>query len=128
MRLKKADARRIIDEEVTRLGCGFAAAEIKDGPRPGANDLVWWHANTPATERSETRYNLAHLRAYVRIAGSDRLTAVGLPLDRQRRWMDRSVISRLERDGYLAFEPGLYAAFVLTERGRDWLENDQPEI
>lgn len=128
MRLKQAEARRIIDEEVARLGCGFAAAEIKDGPRSGANDLAWWHENTPATERSETRYNLAHLRAYVRIADSDRLTAVGLPLDRQRLWMDRSVISRLERDRYLSFEPGLYAAFALTERGREWLENGQPEV
>lgn len=128
MRLKRTEAKRIIDEETARLGCGFAAFEVKDGLRPGANDLAWWHEHTPAAERSETRYNLAHLRAYVRIAGSDRLTAVGLPLDRQRLWMDRSVISRLERDGYLAFEPGLYAAFALTERGRDWLENGQPEI
>lgn len=128
MRLKQAEARRIINEEAARLGCGFAAAEIKEGPRPGANDLAWWHKNTPAAERSETRYNLAHLRAYVRIADCARLTAVGLPLDRQRLWMDRSVISRLERDGFLAFQPGFYAAFVLTERGLDWLENGQPEI
>lgn len=128
MRLKKAEARRIIDEETARLGCEFAAFEVKDGPRPGANDLKWWHEHTPAAERSETRYNLAHLRAYVRIAGGDVLIAVGLPLDRQRLWMDRSVVSRLERDGYLAFQPGLYSTFVLTERGRDLLENGQPEI
>ena len=128
MPLKRAEAKRILDEETKRLGCSFAGSDVKDGPRPGANDLAWWHEHTPAAERSETRYNLAHLRAYVRIAGSDRLTAGGLPLDRQRLWMDRSVISRLERDGYLAFEPGLYAAFVLTERGRDWLEDGQPEI
>lgn len=128
MPLKRAEAKRILDEETKGLGCSFAASDVKDGPRPGANDLTWWHEHTPAAERSETRYNLAHLRAYVRISGTDRLTAVGLPLDRQRLWMDRSVISRLERDGYLAFEPGLYAAFVLTERGREWLENGQPEI
>lgn|SRR5690242_10221626 len=128
MRLTKVAAKRILDEELARLGCVFAAFEVKNGSRPNANELTWRHEHTPATERSETRYNLAHLRAYVRIAGSDRLTAVGLPLDRQRLWMDRSVISRLERDGYLAFEPGLYATFELTGRGRDWLENGEPEI
>ena len=52
MRLKKVEARRILDEELACLGCGFAAFEVKDGPRPGANELTWWHEHTPATERS----------------------------------------------------------------------------
>ena len=99
-RFKKSDARQIMDEEIARLGLEFAAFEVQDGPRPGANDLDWWHQNTPTSERSETRYNLAHLRAYVRISGSETLPAVGIPLYRRRLWMDRSVISRLERDGY----------------------------
>lgn len=127
MRLKKAEAKQILDEEVARLDCGFAAFEVKDGPRPGANELAWWHERTPASERSETRYNLAHLRAYVRIAG-EQLTAVGIPLERQRLWMDRSVISRLTRDGYLEFVPAMHSAFILTERGRDWLHCGKPEI
>lgn len=127
-RLKKLDARRVIDEELARLGLAFAAFEVKDGPRPGANDLEWWHAHTPAGERAETKYNLAHLRAYVRIAGSEKLPAVGIPLDRQRLWMDRSVISRLQRDGYLEFTPASYSMFSLTEKGRGWMAEGQPEI
>lgn len=127
-RLKKMEAKRIIDDEVARLGLGFAAFEVKDGPRPGSNDLVWWHEHTPAAERADTKYNLAHLRAYVRIAGGESLPAVGIPLDRQRLWMDRSTISRLERDGYLEFIPASYSTFSLTEKGRAWLADGQPEI
>lgn len=127
-RLKKSEARQIIDEELERLGLGFAAFEVKDGFRPGANDLAWWHAHTPARERAETKYNLAHLRAYVLIAGGESLPAGGIPLVQQRLWMDRSVISRLERDGYLQFIPGLHAAFSLTEKGRSWLTNGQTEM
>lgn len=40
-RLRQVEARKIIEEEVARLNVGFAAVEIKDGPRPGANDLAW---------------------------------------------------------------------------------------
>jgi len=127
-RLKKNDARRIIDEEIARLGLGFAAFEVKEGPRPDANDLAWWHERTPITERAETKYNLAHLRAYVRITGGEKLPAVGIPLDRQRLWMDRSVISRLERDGYLEFTCGLHSMFALTDKGREWLVDGRPEI
>jgi hypothetical protein len=62
------------------------------------------------------------------IARGDKLIAGRLPLDRHRLWMDRTVIMRLERDEYLAFELGLCATFVLTDRGRHWFENGQPEI
>jgi len=127
-RLKKTEAKRIVDDEIARVGLGFAAFEVKDGPRPGANNLAWWHQHTPVAERAETRYNLAHLRAYIRIAGGESLPAVGIPLERQRLWMDRSTISRLEREGYLVFSAGLHSTFVLTDKGRDWLSHGQPEI
>jgi len=127
-RLKKSEARQVIDEELERLGLGFAAFEVKDGFRPGANDLTWWHAHTPVAERAETKYNLAHLRAYVRIAREESLPAGGIPLVRQRLWMDRSVISRLERDGYLEFNPALHATFSLTQKGRAWMADGKPEI
>ena len=127
-RFSKADARRIIDEEVALLGLEFAAFEVKDGPRSGANDLDWWHENTPASERADTKYNLAHLRAYLRISGSETLPAVGIPLDRRRLWMDRSVISRLARDGYLDFKPANYSTFSLSEKGRKWIVEGEPKI
>lgn len=127
-RLKKTEAKKIVDEEVERLAVGFAAFEVKDGPRPGANDLAWWHEHTPVNERADTKYNLAHLRAYVRISGSDVLLAVGIPLARQRLWMDRSTISRLTRDGYLEFRQASYSTFSLTEEGRAWLTDGNPEI
>jgi DNA-binding PadR family transcriptional regulator len=38
-------------------------------------------------------------------------------------WMDRSVISRLERDGYLTFVPeGREPWFELTDEGRRYIE------
>lgn len=127
-RLRKMEAKKIVDEEITRLGLGFAAFEVKDGPRPGANDLAWWHEHTPAAERANTKYNLAHLRAYFRIAGSEVLPAVGIPLDRQRLWMDRSTISRLTRDGYLEFVPAVHSTFILTDKGRAWVADGKPEV
>ena len=127
-RLRKMEAKRVLDGEVAALGLSFPAFEVRDGVRPGANDLAWWHEHTPQAERSETKYNLAHLRAYVRIAGGDVLPAGGIPLERQRLWMDRSVISRLERDGYLKFEPAVLSTFALTDRGRKWLDHGEPEI
>lgn len=127
-RLRKMEAKKIVDDEIDRLGLGFAAFEVKDGPRPGANDLAWWHEHTPAAERADTKYNLAHLRAYVRIAGSEVLPAVGIPLDRQRLWMDRSTISRLTRDGYLEFVPAMHSTFILTDKGRAWVADGKSEI
>jgi hypothetical protein len=50
------------------------------------------------------------------------LHARGLFLARRRLWMDRSVISRLERDGMLAFvDHAREPTFVLTEAGHAWI-------
>jgi hypothetical protein len=52
-----------------------------------------------------------------------RLRAAGLFLERRRLWMDRSVISRLDRDGYLRFvEDAREPWFELTEQGRRYIE------
>jgi hypothetical protein len=126
--LRKTEAKKILDEEVARLGVALTAFEVRDGSRPGANDLAWWHEHTPTAERVDTRYNLAHLRAYVRIAGGEVLPAVGIPLNRQRLWMDRSTISRLEREGYLEFKRALYSTFILTDKGRTWVAQGNPEF
>lgn len=103
-RMKQTAAREIITEELQRAGWETASTfTVGDGARPGTENLTWWHENTPENETSETERSIAYLRAYLRIGGP-KLYAGGLFLDRRRLWMDRSVISRLERDGYLAFE------------------------
>ena len=49
--------------------------------------------------------------------------AGGLFLARKRLWMDRSVMSRLERDGYVSFEGSEKSEpwFELTTKGRKWI-------
>ena len=103
-RLKQTEAREILAEELERAGWKTTSTfTVGDGARPRTEKLSWWHENTPENESSETQRSIAYLRAYLRIGGS-KLYAGGIFLDRRRLWMDRSVISRLERDGYLAFE------------------------
>lgn len=125
-RKRASEARRILEEELRNANWDAASAfTVESGARPGAKALGWWHENTPLNESSDTTRNLAYLRAYSRIGG-ERLYAGGLFLDRKRLWMDRSVISRLERDGYLQFcgadktEPW----FELTEQGHNWIADD----
>ena len=118
-RLRENEARAVLLEELDRAGWqSDSAFTVRDGRRPDTEMLAWWHANTPANERSDTARNLAYLRAYQRIARGGQLHAGGLFLDRRRLWMDRSVISRLERDGYLRFEEDAREPwFALTEQG-----------
>jgi hypothetical protein len=128
-RLRKNQAREILLEELSQVGYDVVSAfQIEEGVRPGSTELDWWHENTPSNERSETRRSQAYLRAYVRIAGDLPIYVGGLLLDKKRLWLDRSVISRCERDGYLAFEQGRNAAFRVTDKGREWLEIGEPEI
>lgn len=103
-RIKQTEARKIIAEELERAGWETASTfTLGDGARPATDTLAWWHESTPSNETSETQRSVAYLRAYLRIGG-EKLYAGGIFLDRRRLWMDRSVISRLERDGYLQFE------------------------
>lgn len=126
--IKTAQARQIVEEELSKLGLESPAFQVMDELRPGANELAWWSANTPHNECAETRYNLAHLRAYVRIAGGEKLFAGGIGLHRGRLWMDRSVISRLTREGYLIFTSALHTYFTVTEKGRAWLVDGKPDM
>ncbi len=132
VRLRKTEAFNVLNAELAAVGHNFeggrdtaSSFKVRDGARPGALRLDWWHANTPDNERSDTLRNLAYLRAYHRIGG-ERMYAGGLFLDRQRLWMDRSVMSRLERDGMILFngadtkEPW----FELTDVGRAWTAKD----
>ncbi len=120
-RMRAVEARQTIADELAKAGWDTASTfTVEEGARPGAASLDWWHENTPANESSETLRNLAYLRAYLKIAGEAPLYACGLLLDRRRLWMDRSIMSRLERDGYLTFEGEgkKDPRFALTERGR----------
>ena len=125
-RMKKTAARAILDRHVKHVGLTVISAfQVERTARPDAGDLSWWHQNTPANETSDTVRNRAYLSAYLEIAGREQLTARGLQLDGGRLYMDRSVISRLERDGFLAFvqaREGFFEPFFeLTEKGREWL-------
>jgi hypothetical protein len=125
--LKKGEALKVLKAELEAENWDTTSAfTVRDEPREEGRQLAWWHANTPANESSETARNRAYLKAYLKISGRDRLQARGIRLDRGRLWMDRSVISRLERDGYLRFiekpddehEP----VFELTVAGRSLIE------
>ena len=118
-RLRNTQALAILTEELAKVDWPAASAfTLKDERRPGAEVEEWWHENTPDNERSDTKRNIAYLRAYYRIAAGGPLYATGVLLDRSRLWMDRSVISRLTRDGYLRFDHvGREAVFVITEKG-----------
>lgn len=102
-RMRQEAARKVVSEELARVGWDTASTfTVGDGARPLTQTLAWWHENTPEAESADTKRSVAYLRAYLRVGGG-RLYAGGIFLDRRRLWMDRSIISRLERDGYLRF-------------------------
>jgi len=126
-RMSETQARAAVAEELAREGWNTASTfTVRDGSRPSTSSLAWWHENTPENETSETQRSVAYLRAYIRIGGP-RLYAGGLFLKRRRLWMDRSVISRLERDGYLvlADEGSREPYFELTPAGRMLVGNSE---
>lgn len=121
---RKTGALAFLDEELERVGWPTRSSfTVEKQKRPGSQRLSWWHENTPEAERADTPRSLAYLRAYFRITGGRPLPAGGLRLHKGRVWMDRSIISRLEREGFLAFEPTGHfePCFVLTDKGRSWL-------
>lgn len=125
-RIRQRRAYEILTEELENAGWETASQfTIQEGGRPEAEALAWWQLNTPENESSETLRNLAYLRAYLRIAEplEGRMYARGLFLEQKRLWMDRSIMSRLERDGYISWndhprEPW----FELTENGQSFVE------
>lgn len=116
-RLSKAKAHKILSEALECFGWdGPSAFTIEAGARPDTQDLDWWHERTPESERADTKRNIAYLSAYHRIAEpmGGRMYAGGLLLNRRRLWMDRSVMSRLEREKYVLW--------VGKHRGEPWFE------
>jgi hypothetical protein len=119
----KVEALAMLDEEFARVDLptppAFATEKQK---RPGSQRLSWWHEGAPE-DCEAGLIGLAYLRAYDRITGGRPLPAGGLRLRKDRVWMDRAIIARLERDGLLAFEPTGHfePSFVVTEKGRRWM-------
>ena len=63
-RLREAEARRVITEELARTGWTTASTfTVQEGRRPFAETLAWWHENTPENEAAETARSVAYLRA-----------------------------------------------------------------
>lgn len=127
---RKDEALAILDEELKRVGSARPSAlTVEKQKRPGSQRLTWWHAAEDAQGGEEPLSDLAYLRAYVRITGGRPLPAGGLKLRKDRVWMDRSVVSRLEHGGFLAFEPTGHfePSFVVTGKGHRWIATGKTE-
>ncbi len=121
---RKEDALTFLAEELARVGLPVEAAfTIEKQKRPGSQKLAWWHKDTPEPAAAALPRSLAYLRAYVRITGGRPLPAGGLRLHKDRVWMDKAVVSALERDGFVAFEPTGHfePSFIVTEKGHHWI-------
>jgi hypothetical protein len=131
---RKGEALAILDEEFARVDLPTPPAfTIEKQKLPGSQKLAWWHADAaapdsgPEQDGAGTLRSLAYLRTYFRITGGRPLPAGGLRLHKDRVWMDKAVVGRLERDGILAFEPTGHfePSFVVTEKGRQWMATEQ---
>lgn len=121
---RKEEALAMLDEEFERVGVLTPSAFIiEKQKRPGTQKLAWWHDSGIEAERCDWLHGLAYLRTYFRITGGRPLPAGGLRLHKDRVWMDKAVVSMLERDGFLVFEPTGHfePSFVATEKGRHWI-------
>jgi len=121
----KHEALAILDQELARVGSPARANfTIEKQKRPGSQRLSWWHDAAPEPANADTQLGLAYLRAYVRMTGGRPLPAGGLRLRKDRVWLDRSIVSRLERDGFIAFAPTGHfePSFVVTDKGQHWIE------
>jgi hypothetical protein len=121
---RKGEALAMLDEEFARVDLPTPPAfTIEKQKLPGSQKLAWWHDNMPEADSGDTLRSLAYLRTYFRITGGRPLPAGGLKLHKDRVWMDKATVSRLERDGFLAFEPTGHfePSFVVTEKGRQWM-------
>jgi hypothetical protein len=121
---RNEEALAFLAEELARVGLPAEPEfRIEKQKQPGSQRLSWWHDKTPDLPSTQMPRSLATLRTYVRITGGRPLPAGGLRLHKDRVWMDKAIISRLERDGILAFEPTGHfePSFVVTEKGQHWI-------
>ena len=119
-RLRTHQAIAILVEEIEAVGGSYEPNLTRtDGPRVEANDLAWWYSGNVEEEGSITPRTLALVRAYLRIAGDAPMYAQGLLLFQGRVHMDKYVVRRLHKDGYLSFVEAPYAYFELTPLGKE---------
>ena len=128
---RKGEALAILDEEFARVDLPTPPAfTIEKQKLPGSQKLAWWQAAAAEADGENALRSLAYLRTYFRITGGRPLPAGGLRLHKDRVWMDKAIVSRLERDGILAFEPTGHfePSFVVTEKGRQWMATGEAVI
>jgi len=89
---------------------------VNHGPRAEARAIDWWYDGNVEEEGRITSRTIAYLRTYLDAAGQPKLYAAGIPLARGRLWMDKYVVRRLHKDGYLAFHQGMEPFFTPTEQ------------
>ncbi|MEO5586957.1 MAG: hypothetical protein ABIQ81_04605 [Novosphingobium sp.] len=121
---RKEEALAMLGEELERVGLPASATlTIEKQKRPGSQRLTWWHDGATGDAAADPLRSLATLRAYVRITGGRPLPAGGLKLHKDRVWMDRAIVSGLERDGFLAFQPtgNFEPSFVISKKGYHWI-------
>ena len=112
-------AKAILQAEINKFDSRIDfMMDIKSGPRPESRDLTWWRKDSVDIESATTDRNVAFLRAYRAIGGA-KLYAEGLLLERGRVYMDRSVLRRLERDGFVEFVDGHDPYFAITGKGEE---------
>lgn len=118
-RVTGRQAQDILREEIAKFDSRIDfMMDIKSGPRSEALTIDWWRKDFVDRESATTDRNIAFLRAYRRVSGGGPFWAAGLPLaDKGRVYMDRSVMRRLERDGYVVWNDGKDPSFTLTPNG-----------
>jgi hypothetical protein len=120
MRPTGRQAQEILREEIDKFTSRIDfMMDLKVGPRTEAREISWWRKDFKDMESATTDRNIAFLRAYVRIGGAKLFAEGLLLLDKGRVYMDRSVIRRLERDGFITFHDGRDPYFSLTAAGLD---------
>jgi hypothetical protein len=108
----------LLDDALNQFGEGPASSfTIRTSCNDEGRFLDWWQARMKDNESSITRRSLGYLIGYARIAAGGLLWATGLPLDGGILWMDRSVLKRFERDGYLRWTSGAEPHFEITPKG-----------
>ena len=125
---RKDEALAIVAEELKRVGSPAPLPfQIEKQKRPGSGRLTWWQDGAPDLGTAAAALARAYLHAYFRITGGRPLPAGGLKLHKDRVWLDRGVMSWLEREGFVGFEPTGHfePSFVLTDKGRDWITSGE---
>jgi hypothetical protein len=124
MRVSRREAQAIITAELRKLSAELDdRTQFKSGPNVAARSHEWW-IKYDDHESATTDRNKALLRAYMAIGG-ERLWAIGLPLsDKERVYMDRSVMRRLEKGGFVEWRDGKTEPyFLVTPAGQTFISD-----